>query len=153
MSQHKTHRSGSSLVEIILSLGLLASVLVGTASLLVTGRHHAESGRTATEALSVTETILEEMHGWGLRQTYSRFGYDGSATSYTVDSRSNSYAAGWQALLGEKLDQGYATIEITSLGPGTPPALNTTRAMRVIVNVFWNEGQRARVVRLGTTRL
>ena len=153
MIRSTTDQRGTSLIEVVLSLGLLAGVLVATASLLVTGRHHAEGGRTASEALSVAQSVLEDIHGWGLHQTYSRFGYDGSATSYAVDTRSNSYAAKWQTLLGEKLNQGYATIEITSLSPTTPPALNTTRAIRVIVTVFWDEGQRSRQVRLGTTRL
>jgi type II secretory pathway pseudopilin PulG len=149
----KTEQRGTSLIEVVLSLGLLAGVLVATASLLVTGRHHAQSGRTASEALSVAQSVLEDIHGWGLHQTYSRFGYDGTATSYVVDTRSNTYAAKWQTLLGQKLDQGYATVEIASLSPTTPPALNATRAIRVIVTVFWDEGQRSRKVRLGTTRL
>ena len=153
MNYCKQRQEGSSLVEIILSLGLLAGVLVATASLLVAGRHHAEGGRTASEALSVAQTVLEDMHGWGLHQTYTRFGKDGAATSYTIDTRTDSYSANWQSLLAEKLENGYATIEISSLGPSTAPALDATRAIRVIVNVHWDEGNRTRLVRLGTTRL
>ena len=153
MIKNKTDQRGSSLIEVVLSLGLLAGVLVATASLLVTGRHQAESGRTASEALSIAQSVLEDIHGWGLRQTYSRFGFDGTATSYVVDTRSNSYAAKWQTLLGEKLDDGYATIEITSLSSGTPPALDSTLPIRVIVTVLWNERQRSRKVLLGTTRM
>ena len=147
------HR-GISLVEVIFSLGLLAGVLVSTASMLVLGNRQIDSGRKASVALSISQSVLEEMQGWGFRQTYAVYGYDGTATSYTVDTRSNSYAAKWQSTLSSKLFRGYATIALDSLGPTLPvPALDSTRAIRVIVTVHWEEGSRLRSVRLGTVRM
>ena len=145
---------GASLIEVILSLGLLAGVVVSTASLLSIGRHHAKGGRTASEALSIAQSVLEEMHGWGLHQTYTHFGLDGADPSYVVDTRSNDQAAKWQSVLSEKLDRGYATIAMSSLSPTAPaPSLDSTLSIRVIVTVFWRENGRSREVRLGTARM
>ena len=147
------HR-GISLVEVIFSLGLLAGVLVSTASMLVLGNRQIDSGRTASVALSISQSVLEEMQGWGFRQTYAVYGYDGTATSYTVDTRSNSYTAKWQSTLSSKLFNGYATIALDSLGPTLPvPDLDSTQAIRVIVTVHWEEGSRPRRIRLGTVRM
>ena len=149
-----TGNRGISLVEVVFSLGLLASVLVSTASMFVVGNRQVASGRMASEALSFSQSVLEEMQGWGLRQTYATYGYDGTATSYTVDTRSNTYAAKWQPTLRSKLSKGYATIALESLGPTLPvPALDSTRAIRVIVTVHWEEGSRVREVRLGTVKM
>ncbi len=149
-----TGQRGISLVEVVFSLGLLAGVLVSTASMFVVGNRQVVSGRMASEALSFSQSVLEEMQGWGLRQTYATYGYDGTATSYTVDTRSNSYAAKWQSTLSSKLFRGYATIALDSLGPTLPvPDLDSTQAIRVIVTVQWEEGSRLRSVRLGTVRM
>ena len=144
--------NGFSLIEVILALGLLAAVLVTMAGLLVLGAREAKSGRTASEALSVAQTILEETQGWGFRQTYSGFGFDGTATSYTVDTRTNSYASKWQAALDSKLFNSYAVIDLESLGPGTPP-MASTQVIRVIVTVHWEEEKRPRRIRLGAVRM
>ena len=142
------------MIEVIFSLGLLAGVLVSTASMLVLGNRQIDSGRKASVALSISQSVLEEMQGWGFRETYAVYGYDGTATSYTVDTRSNSYAAKWQSILSSKLFRGYATIALDSLGPTLPvPALDSTLAIRVIVTVHWEEGSRLRRVRLGTVKM
>ena len=71
-----------------------------------------------------------------------------------MDTRSNTYAAQWQPTLRSKLPKGYATIALESLGPTLPvPALDSTRAIRVIVTVYWEEGSRPRKVRLGTVKM
>ena len=147
---------GFSLVEVVIALGLLAGVLISISGLFIIGDRQVKSGRTSSEALSVGRTILEEMNRWGFRQTYLMFGstYDGAAQSYSIDSRTNTVASQWQSTLDEKLVNSYATIDIQSLGPGSvPPDLDVTRAMRVLVTVFWDEGQRHRSLRVGTVRM
>ena len=147
---------GFSLIEVVIALGLLAGVLITIYGLFIIGDRQVKSGRTSSEALSVARTILEEMNRWGFRQTYQTFDstYDGTVQSYSIDSRTNAFAAKWQATLDEKLVNSRATIEIQSLGPASvPPNLNVTRAMRVLVTVFWDEGQRHRSVRVGTVRM
>jgi type II secretory pathway pseudopilin PulG len=152
---HRNHERGFSLVEVIVALGLLAGVLISIAGLFVIGGRQVESGRTATEALSVARGILEEMDGWGFRQTYMLFGIDGTVTtSATVDTRVDAYGAKWQQTLDEALFESHAEILIESLGPTNPPPnLATTRAIRVVVTVFWSEGNRDRSIRLGTVRM
>lgn len=152
---HRRSESGFSLIEVIVALGLLAGVLISIAGLFVMGGKQVKSGRTSTEALSVARAILEEMDGWGFRQTYQLYGIDGTTnTNATVDTRTNSYCAKWQSTLDEKLFNSHATINIQSLGPSSPaPMLASTKAIRVLVTVYWNEGGRARQVRLGTVRM
>lgn len=146
---------GFSLIEVVVALGLLAGVLISISGLFILGGKQVKSGRTSSEALAVGRTIVEEMNRWGFKQTYGAFGsgFDGAATSYSIDSRTNSFAQKWQALLDTKLLNGYATIDIQSLGPSTPPNLNATRAIRVLVTVRWDEGTRHRQVQVGTVRM
>ena len=152
----RQREQGFSLVEVILALGILAGVLISIAGLFIMGSKQVKSGRTSTEALSVARAVLEEMDGWGFRQTYQLFGIDGTAnTTATIDTRTDSYSAKWQTTLDAKLFDYHAEIEISSLGPpgASLPTLDATKAIRVVVTVFWNEGGRSREVRLGTVRM
>jgi prepilin-type N-terminal cleavage/methylation domain-containing protein len=149
---------GFSLVEVIVALALLGGVLISIAGLFVIGARQVESGRESTEALSVARGIIEQMNKWGFQQTYLLFGANGTATTYTFDTRTitdppTTGMAKWQPMLTEKIPGSYATISVTSLGPGTPPALNLTRAMRVVVTVRWAEKLRQRQVQLATVRM
>ena len=149
----KRSESGLGLIEAVIALALLSGVMVTIGSLFVQGQQQIKSGRTSTEALSVAQSILETVEGWGFGETYTRFGYDGTATSYTVDSRTNSAAAAWQTAISSKLSGGYATIGLSSLASGTPPAMASTSAIRVTVTIFWSERNRARTIRLATVRM
>ena len=152
--QTLTGQAGISLIEVVCSLGLLAGVLISTTSMFALGNRQVKSGRTASEALSIAQSVQEEMQGWSFSQTYTVYGFDGTATSSTADTRSNGYASKWQSALSSELHNGYATIALESLGPTLPvPALDSTQAIRVIVTVHWEEGRRPRSVRLGTVRL
>jgi len=150
------NQKGLSLVEVVLALGLLATVLISVAGLFVLSDRQLKSGRASTEALSVGRAIMEEMDGWGFHQTYQLFGYDGNATSYSVDSRTNTYASKWQATLNQSLGQStsHAIIDIQSLGPTgvAVPNLDATHAIRVIVTVHWTEGLRQRQNQLAAVR-
>lgn len=150
-------QQGFSLVEVVIALGLMAGVLISVAGLFVLGARSVNSGRNSSEALAVGRQIIEEMNGWGFRQTYALYGFDGTASSYSVDTRTNTYAAKWQPVLTERLGNGsFATVQINSLiASGTPPVLNATncKAIRVVVTVFWNEGPRGRNVAVGTVRM
>ena len=149
----KRAESGLGLIEAIVSLAMMSAVMVTIGSLFVVGQQQLKSGRTSTEALSVAQSILETMEGWGFGETYSRFGYDGTATSYTVDSRTNGAAAAWQTALSGKLRGGYATIQLASLASGTPPAMTGASAIRVTVTIVWSERDRSRTIRLATVKM
>jgi len=145
---------GFSLVEVILALGLLATVLISIAGLFILGGSQVRSGRSSSEALSVARAILEEMEGWRFPDLYERWGVDGAAASYRIDTRTNAAATRWQTELDSMLRGAYGMVEITSLGPGSsPPPLNRTRAIRVVVTVHWDDGGRHRKIELGTVRL
>jgi type II secretory pathway pseudopilin PulG len=144
---------GFTLVDVLLGLGLVAVVLISIAGLFSLGARHVKGGRTDSEALAAARTILEEMEGWGFRQSYAMYGFDGSATAYTVDTRTNAYASKWQPALGQTLPSGYATILLESLGPGAPPPMNTTLAIRIMVTVHWDQQSRHRTIRLATVRM
>lgn len=143
---------GFSLVEVILALGLLAMVLLSISGLFVLGGRQVKSGRQSTQALSVARAIVEEMEGWSFRQTYERYGFDGSQTAYVVDTRTNGYARKWQDALDGALAGAWATIELVSLG-NPPQPLSATAAIRVLVTVHWEETGRQRQLRLGMVRL
>lgn len=147
-------QGGFSLVEVVLSLGLLAAVLLPTAFLLDLASREAKSGGTSSEALAVARSILEEMEGWGFHEIHWGYGLDGKAVRYRVDTRKNSHASKWQAALDAELHNAYAMIEINSLSPaGGPPPLESTQAIRITVTVFWQEQQRHRSIQLSATRM
>ncbi len=145
---------GFSLIDVTLALGLMGVILISIAGMFALGGRSVKSGRTASEALAVARTIVEELEGWGFHQTYRQFGLDGSATSYTVDTRVNAYASKWQPELEDKLALSYALITIESLGPNNPPpTLDSTLAIRVNVTVHWQERSRPRTAQLETVRM
>ena len=146
-------QKGFSLIEVMMSLGLLAAVVISMTGVFVLGTREVYGGRRATEALAEARSIVEEMEGWSFHWTYQTFGFDGTATSYVVDTRTHSYAAQWQATLTDKLENGYAIIDIDSLGPVSAPPLDSTRAIRVRVTVYWAERSRSRSLQLATVRM
>jgi type II secretory pathway pseudopilin PulG len=147
----RTKERGSSLVEVTLALGLIGGVLGAVAGLFVIGAKGVDSGRCASEALSIARNIVEEVRGGGFRQMYEQFGLDGAANSYTVDTRTNANASEWQAELSQKLN-GHATIILTAIDAGAPP-LNSSAQVRLEVTVHWDEGSRHRTVRLTAVRM
>jgi len=153
-SRRRTGEAGFSLVEVILALGLLAGVMISIAGLFALANRDMNGGRNTTEAMAVGRDVLEEINGWAYSQTWSLFGFDGTATSYTADTRSNALAQKWQPALDESLYDSWAEIEIESIVPtGGAPNLAAARAIRVVVTVFWTEGQRDRSVTLSTVRI
>ncbi len=99
-------------------------------------------------------SILEEMQGWGLRETHWTYGLDGAAASYVVDTRSNAYASKWQSDLDQTLVEAYALIELDCLSPlEIPPPLIDARAMRMTVTVHWAEGERERQIQLSAMKM
>lgn len=153
---------GFSLVEVVLAMGLLAGVLIAISGLFVVGAKQVKSGRTSSEALAVARGIQEEMLAWGYSQIWTAFGYDGQATSYTVDSRTNAACGAWQSTLQTKLGpSAFATIQIASVTDAGGVSRDFADAagnilaknVRVGVTVSWSEAPgRARSVTVGTTR-
>jgi prepilin-type N-terminal cleavage/methylation domain-containing protein len=147
-------QGGFSLIEVVVALGLLAAVLISVSGLFVLAHRQVDGGRKHSVALSVARDIMEEMDGWGFRQLYLEYGFDGSASSYMADSRTNDVAAGWQDALDAELHSSYAEILVESLDEGAgPPALTAARCIRIQITVHWMEGLRPRSVRLASVRV
>jgi hypothetical protein len=153
---------GFSLVEVLVAMGLLAGVLIAISGLFIVGGKQVKSGRTSSEALAVGKEIHEDMVGWGYGQLWGMFGYDGQATTYTVDTRTCGACAAWQATLAAKLGpSAFASIRLDSVGSvagGTTNLADASgaalaKAVRINVTVNWTEVPgRARSLTLGTTR-
>jgi prepilin-type N-terminal cleavage/methylation domain-containing protein len=154
--------SGFSLVEVIIALALLAGVLITISGLFVVGAKQVKSGRTSSEGLAVAREIQEVMHGWGYAQLWTRFGYDGLATTYTVDTRSCGACTAWQTTLSTKLGpSAYADIRIESVANAIGTVTDfadasgaiLAKSIRVTVTAHWEElPGRNRSITLGTVR-
>ena len=148
--------AGFTLVEVIVALGLLASVLLVMAHLFALANQQLDGGRNQSHALAVAKDVLEEMGSWGFEQSWAHYGFDGSASSYTIDSTSDAFAAKWQSVLEQELDHCRAEILVESVDESPPgPALRDADAIRIRVTVFWDEqvGRRSRSVSLATVRI
>jgi type II secretory pathway pseudopilin PulG len=153
---------GFSLVEVIVAMGLLAGVLIAISGLFIVGAKQVKSGRTSSEAVAVSKEIQEDMYGWGYAQLWGMFGYDGQATTYTVDTRACTACDAWQTTLATKLGpSAHATIQIDSVANAFGTTNNfadasgniLAKTVRVSVTVNWTEVPgRARSVTVGTTR-
>jgi prepilin-type N-terminal cleavage/methylation domain-containing protein len=152
---HRRRQGGFTLVEVILALALLGTVMISISGLFVLGARQLKSGRAQSSALSVGRDIMEEMHGWHYDRLYTAFGEDGSATSYTVDTRTNAFASRWQPVLDESFEPGaYAEVLVQSVdGSLSPPLLREATCIRVQVRVHWREGERDREIALATIRM
>ena len=158
----RAREGGFSLVEVVIAMALLAGVLIAISGLFIIGGSQVKSGRTSSEALAVGKEIHEDLVGWGYAQLWKTFGYDGQALRYTIDTRTCTPCAGWQATLSSKLGpSAYAAIDVESV----PDASGTitdfadatgsvlAKAVRVRVTVNWSEvPERVRSITVGTTR-
>jgi hypothetical protein len=145
---------GFSLAEVIVALGVLASVLISVAGLLVVGNRLVHSGRGSSIAISVARDILEECDGRSFAGLYEGFGCDSALPACTVDTATpgDPAMAQWKEMVERELYEGFAQVRIESVEDSAPP-LRDSRALRVTVSVFWTEGPRARNTRLTTVRM
>jgi hypothetical protein len=143
------------MVEVLLALGLLGAVLVSITSLFILGGKRVAQGRERTEAVSAATHITETLDNMSYRGLYTNFttvSDPGSASGpLTVDSRSHSVAQslGWQNLIDEKLQNGFAIVTIERIG-GT--SFRTAKGIRARTTVYWDDLNRTRNVTLETVR-
>jgi len=149
-----TGERGFSLAEVIVALGILASVLISVAGLLVVGNRLVKAGRGSSLALAVARDILEECDGRSFAGTYEGFGCDAAQSTCTVDTAApvDPSMVQWKQMVEEELHQGFAEVLIQSVEDGDLP-LAQSRALRITVSVYWTEGPRARNTWLTTVRM
>ncbi len=143
-------QGGFSLIEVIVSLGLIAGVMLSVAGLFLLGQRQVRRGRDESTALARAQTILEEIGAWNHDATWKRFGLSGDAASYSIDTRINVYAAKWQPDLQDLLADGHAEIRLESCDGAD---LVDTAAVRIVVTVSWNEPASTRITELAMVRM
>ncbi|MEE9217916.1 MAG: type II secretion system protein [Acidobacteriota bacterium] len=150
--------NGFSLIEVMVSLGLLAGVMVAVSSLFIFGGRQVQSGKKMTEAYSVGHDIMEEIERMTYQQAYMYFlpaGGDPTVlTNYTVDTKTaGNNATAFQPYIDGKLHNGVASIKAEGLDvAGVLTTLDTSVALRITVTVEWDEGTRHRYLHLRSVR-
>ncbi|MEE9218961.1 MAG: prepilin-type N-terminal cleavage/methylation domain-containing protein [Acidobacteriota bacterium] len=168
MNQLRDKRqAGFSLIEVLVSLGLLAWVIVGVSSLFIFGGRQVYSGKKMTEAYSLAQDTMEEIDRMTYMQAYTYFLPTGTnpatATNYTVDTSvagllntstgAEAARAAYQAAIDGRFTDGKALIRVQGLdNSGTLVALASAVALRVTVTLEWYEGSHQRFLHLRSVR-
>ena len=147
-------RQGFSLVEVVLALGLLATVLISIASLFILGGKQVHSGKTTTTAVALGHEILERIDQLAYSEIYTYFGgTDTSASLQVSTATTGNNANQWHAEITQKLGPNAAgTITVTPLGSALPLQMGNAQALQVNVAISWNDLGRTRNVSIQTIR-
>ena len=149
---------GFSLIEVIIAMALLAMVMLSISGLFIQGSKSIKDGKEMTEGLAQATDVLEDIDALSYRRVYAAFGAADTDTSFTADTRTNTFASRWQAQIEEAVWEGYATIDLLPLGLNTvdPTCVSTNfgcgQAIRVTVTVHWQERGQAQRLSLATMR-
>ena len=141
------------LVEILLSLGLMASVLISVASLFILGGQRVKGSRNMTQGMAIASNVMEDLYNFGMNIMPTTFpdccpGGCAASTGCTVSSASDGFLQDrWLPAIEEKLGQGRLEITLIPLGgSATPPTFSSCEGMRLSAKVMWNEGASQRSV-------
>ena len=154
MSRPSKRESGYSLVEVLISLGLMAGVMVAVCSMFVLGGTYVKAGKELTVATSVAQDMMEDINKQsytGLYLLLQGASPDPNAQSVTSDTRVSTSVANtlWGDSIRSKLWKGYAVVTMAPLGgTATPPRFATGEAVRINVEVGWKELRRDRTVKV-----
>lgn len=151
-------QKGYSLVEVLISLGLMAGVMVAICSMFVLGGTYVKAGKQLTQATALAQDIMEDIN----KQSYTGLylflqgaSPDPNALSVVSDTRvSGSLAnAQWGTDIRAKLHQGYAVVSMVPVGGTvTPVSFASGEGIRVSVQLGWKELRRERSVRIEGVR-
>ena len=154
----RVSEKGYSLIEILVSLGLMAGVMVAICSMFVLGGTYVKSGRQLTQATSLAQDIMEDIN----KQSYTGLylllqggSPDPNAQSVTSDTRISGDAANaqWGSGIRSKLHQGFAVVTMVPVGGTvTPSTFSTGEAIRISVQLGWTELRRNRSVKVEGVR-
>lgn len=145
----RTGRRGTSLVEVVIALGLLAGLLISVAGLISLGNRQISSSARVSHALVVAQSILEALELDAYHRTYSSLDCDPTLASCRVGS-GETIVHDWHALAAETLPAPSVEIRIDAVGASS---LEAAPALRITVAVSWQEGLRSRRLRLTTLRV
>ena len=145
---------GYSLIEILVSLGLMAGVMVAICSMFVLGGTYVKSGRQLTQATALAQDIMEDINKQsytGLYLLLQGASPDPNAQSVASDTRVSGSVANtqWGSDIRSKLHQGYGVVAMTPVGGTvTPATFGTGEAIRIDVTLGWTEMRRDRTVKV-----
>jgi type II secretory pathway pseudopilin PulG len=158
MNSPKRAEQGYSLVEVLISMGLLAGVMVAVCSMFVLGGTYVKAGRQLTTATTLAQDVMEDINKQsytGLYLLMQGASPDPNAQSVVSDTRtSGSVADGlWGNSIRSKLHKGYAVVTLVPVGgSSTPPTFTSGEAIRVDVRMGWTELRRDRTVKVQSIR-
>src|SRR5262245_37558773 len=122
---------GFSLIEVLISLGVLTGVIMAIASMFVLARTNVNSGKQLTEATSIAQDILEDVNKLsynGLQVFFVGTQNLSTLTVYNADTRTaSSYAnTQYQTNIANRLYNGYGIITLLPIGGPIKPAVWNT---------------------------
>ncbi len=149
---------GYSLIEVVVSLGLLTGVMVAICSMFVLGGTYVKAGKELTEATSLAQDMMEDINKQSYNGLYLMLWTgtpDPNATVIASDTRVSGSVANalWGPGIRTRLHNGFAVVTMTPLGgPASPPTFASGEAVRVTVALGWRELRRDRSLRIEHVR-
>ena len=152
MSDISIHRerggeAGYSLVEVLISLGLLTGVMVSICSMFVMGSTFIKAGKNLTEATVLAQDIMEDINKQSYTGVYEmlQLTIDPNASSVVSDTRVSGDKADtlWGDSIRSTLHDGYAVLNVVPIGGSS---FGTGEAVRVDLELGWTELTRNRKV-------
>ncbi|MGH9456755.1 MAG: type IV pilus modification PilV family protein [Thermoanaerobaculia bacterium] len=172
MTQRRTSQSGYNLVEVLVAMGLLASVLISIVTLFVMGRKNVYSGKQMTRAVSVATSVNEDLIPLNPARTWEAFGIDASdsvsdqlvhgvtyedAILRSTDDLSDDvegYLARWLDLIPQqRLADARVTLILQPRELVDSSDVTTARLIQIKIIVEWDEARRHRSVVLESAKL
>jgi prepilin-type N-terminal cleavage/methylation domain-containing protein len=143
---------GFSLVEVIVAIGVMASVMISISSMFVLGGRQVKAGKTMTEATTLVHDMMETFDQQSYTSLYLNLGATGAQSTHFEDTNAvGSKIAAWQPEITRKLENGWARVTILAVGPGTP-TFATAAGIRLTTELQWTELGRQQTVRISTVR-
>lgn len=154
---------GFSLVEVMLSGALLGVVLISIAGIFAVGTQSVKSGRQLTEAVTIANSIMEQVIAWNydkawgvtgttVTDTHETWHTDQATPAYTGDPNDiadwTETVDAWRVAVRDALNQGRVTYTVEGIRRGptlsTGPIRESFREcefLLVTVTVSWTEAR------------
>jgi type II secretory pathway pseudopilin PulG len=166
---HDPRQGGYSLIEVLVSVGVLAGVLLSISTMFVAGTHGVRSGRDLTAATTIGNSLMEDVLSWPFDQVAGMAGgtrFDSSQV-WNTDLPNPAYDAEaadallwgaiadeWRETVRSTLQEGVITYRVDGVhrlpdgGDDGLGAFNEAHYLRVTVTVAWTEarGRRRHVI-------
>ncbi len=141
---------GFSLIEVVIAIGVLATVLLSICSMFILGGRQVKSGKTMTEATALAHDLMETFDKLSYTGLYTTFGAVAADTTKSVTTTGiTNPTTPWRTEVERKLDNGVATTRLDPVG-GTN--FGNAIGIKMTVTVAWNELGRPQSVTLSTIR-